>query len=74
MGTTWRKRYDTKTIVLVAMARTRRKSLVFPGKSHEERHEKKKALRPKAARGMAVAVPRWLGKFRAASVHDVRQL
>lgn len=54
-------------MTLVAIARTKRKSLVFPGKSHEERHEKKKALRPKAAKGKAVAVPRWLGKFRAAS-------
>lgn len=35
--------------------------------------EKKKALRPKAARGKAVAVPRWVGKFDAASFvsHDI---
>jgi len=30
--------------------------------------EKKKALNPKAARGKAVAVPRWSGKFKAAAL------
>lgn len=30
--------------------------------------EKKKALSPKAAKGKAVAVPRWSGKFSAAAL------
>ena len=32
--------------------------------------EKKKALRPNAARGKAVAVPRWSGKLSAAALMD----
>jgi hypothetical protein len=55
---TRRKKKDTKTMLLVAKQRTRRKSPVFPGNSHDEMDEKKKALRPKAATGRAVAVPR----------------
>lgn len=31
--------------------------------------DQKKALRPKAAKGNAVAVPRWSGKFEAAVFH-----
>ena len=54
---TRRKKNDIKIMPLVARQRTSRKSLVFPGNSHEEMKEKKKALRPKAARGRAVAVP-----------------
>jgi hypothetical protein len=57
-GTILQKKKATKISPLVATARTSRKPAVLPGKSHEERQEKKKALNPKAANGMAVAVPR----------------
>lgn len=36
-----------------------RNELGSPGKSSAPRKEKKNALRPNAARGNAVAVPRW---------------
>ena len=42
------------------------------GKSRPDMEVKKKALRPKAAKGNAVAVPRCKGQFRAAI--DVRYL
>lgn len=61
-----RKKNDIKIMPLVARQRTSRKSPVSPGNSHEEMNEKKKALRPKAAKGRAVAVPRFCGKFTAA--------
>jgi hypothetical protein len=48
------------------MARRKRKSDVFPGNASDDSVEKKKALRPNAASGKAVAVPRWWGKFNAA--------
>ena len=52
------KKKDTKMIELVATARTRRKDAVSPGKIVDEIKEKKKALRPNADSGSAVAVPR----------------
>ena len=55
---TRRKKKDTKTIVKVPMARRKRKSDVFPGNANDDNVEKKKALRPNAASGKAVAVPR----------------
>ena len=60
-------------MVIVPMQTTRRKVSVslemVPDKA-----EKKKALRPKAASGKDVAVPRWLGKFTAAvSISSCRQ-
>lgn len=54
-------------VALVATARTRRKDEVSPGNSHDERVEKKNALRPNAARGKAVAAPLFLGQFKAAT-------
>lgn len=42
-----------------------RKALVSPSKKTAPSVEKKKALRPKAAMGNAVAVPRWCGQFSA---------
>ena len=53
-------------MVKVPMARRNKKSEVFPGNASDDNAEKKKALRPNAASGKAVAVPRWLGKFNAA--------
>jgi hypothetical protein len=43
----------------VPLARSMRKPLVSPGKKMAPTVEKKKALRPKAASGNAVADPRW---------------
>ncbi len=51
----------------VPMASIRRKSVVLSGKAKEEMVTKKKALRPKAAKGKPVAVPRWLGQLSAAN-------
>lgn len=53
-----RKKLPTKGSVNVAMASKRSRSLVLSGKAKEETDAKKKALRPKAERGPAVAVPR----------------
>ena len=56
------------------MVRTNRKSEVLLGKAAVDSVAKTKALRPNAARGNAVAVPRWLGQFKAAnkiSAHDL---
>ena len=47
----------TKGIENVATVRSRRKSAVFSGKAIEDISEKKKALRPNAASGKAVAEP-----------------
>ena len=51
----------------VPIERNRRKPAVLFGRARLEIREKKKALRPKAATGNAVAVPRFLGKFMAAT-------
>lgn len=64
---TRRKKNETKHMANVPRASIRRKSLVLSGKAKDEMVTKKKALRPKADKGKAVAVPRWLGQFRAAS-------
>lgn len=48
------------------MARSRRKRPVSSSKAKEDMVAKKNALSPKAARGNAVALPRWLGQFKAA--------
>ena len=45
-------------IAKVKIESSRRSSEVSSGKANEESSEKKKALRPKAASGKAVAVPR----------------
>lgn len=50
----------------VAKESKRRKLEVSPGKAIREMVVKKKALRPKAESGNAVAVPRWCGQLRAA--------
>ena len=64
-GYTRRKKKPTKVSKKVPRARSSRNALVFPGKMSFPLMEKKKALRPKAARGNAVAVPRWCGQFSA---------
>jgi hypothetical protein len=45
-------------MVKVPMARRNRKSDVFPGNARDDMVEKKNALRPNAASGKEVAVPR----------------
>lgn len=50
----------------VPIANIRRKLEVLLGNATVDMDEKKKALKPNAARGKAVAVPRWLGQLRAA--------
>lgn len=63
---TRRKNKEMKAMPNVPAARRRRKSDVLSGNATEEIVEKKKALRPNADRGNAVAVPRWFGQLRAA--------
>jgi len=55
---TRRKNMEMKTMPDVPAASKRRKSEVLSGNAKEEMTEKKNALRPKADRGNAVAVPR----------------
>jgi len=57
-GRTRRKNMEMKTMPDVPAASKRRKSEVLSGNAKEEMTEKKNALRPKADRGNAVAVPR----------------
>ena len=52
------KKNDTKRMTLVATARSKRKPGVLPGKRRAAIAEKKNALKPNAAKGRAVAVPR----------------
>lgn len=65
-GMTRRKKNPTKHMAKVPTARRRRKWPVSSSKANEDMVAKKKALSPKAARGKAVALPRWLGQFKAA--------
>jgi len=67
---TRRKKVPIKTRPKVAQARRRSKSEVLSGKARDDIAAKKKALRPNAARGKAVAVPRWFGQFKAAEVRS----
>ena len=53
-----RKKVETETMVKVAMANRRSRSEVLSGNAKEEIAAKKNALRPNAASGNAVAVPR----------------
>ena len=52
------RKLPTKGIVNVAMANKRSRSSVLSGNAMEDIDAKKKALRPNADRGKAVAVPR----------------
>lgn len=54
-------------MITVPVARRRRKCEVSCGRASAI-VAKKNALRPNAARGNAVAVPRWSGKFNAADL------
>lgn len=65
-GMTRRKKNPTKHMANVPTARRRRKWPVSSSKANEDMVAKKNALSPKAARGKAVALPRWLGQFKAA--------
>jgi hypothetical protein len=65
-GTTRRKKNETKTMPNVPTESMRRNLAVSSGKATEESCEKMNALRPKAARGNAVALPRCSGQFSAA--------
>ena len=49
----------------VPLASSIRKWPVLPGRTNWANMEKKKALSPNAAKGNAVAVPRWCGQFKA---------
>jgi len=49
----------------VPHAKRNKKCPVFPGITNWANIEKKKALNPNAAKGNAVAVPRWCGQFNA---------
>ena len=55
---TRRKKLPKKQNANVRVARRSRRSEVLSGKAREDMREKKKALRPKAESGNAVAVPR----------------
>jgi hypothetical protein len=57
-GRTRRKKKETKVMPNVPAASKSRKSPVLPLKTNWAKTEKKKALRPNAASGNAVAVPR----------------
>lgn len=65
-GMTRRKKNPTKHMANVPTARRRRKWPVSSSKANEDIVAKKNALSPKAARGKAVELPRWLGQFKAA--------
>lgn len=56
--TSWRKKVPTKAMPKVRHASSMRRPEVFPGNTTREMVVKKNALRPKAANGKAVAVPR----------------
>ena len=60
-----RKKKPTSVIPHVPQDKSNKNSPGSPGKSSPPMREKKKALRPNAASGNAVAVPRWCGQFRA---------
>jgi hypothetical protein len=64
-GSTRRKKKPKKVRKKVPAASSLRKALVFPGNITLPVTEKKNALSPKAAKGKAVAVPRWWGQFSA---------
>lgn len=61
VGMTRRKKKPTKHMANVPTASSNRKCAVSSSNAIEEIVAKKKALRPNAASGKAVAVPRWLG-------------
>lgn len=62
------KKVPMETMPNVEQAKRRSKSEVLSGNAIDDIAAKKKALRPNAARGKAVAVPRWFGQFSAAEV------
>ena len=57
-----------KTMPKVIHDKRSNKSDVLSGNAMDEIEAKKKALRPKAESGKAVALPRWFGQFNAAEV------
>jgi len=67
-GTARQKKKATKTMLLVTTASINKKDSVLPGNSQDDRQEKKNALSPNKASGIAVAVPRCVGQLRAAVV------
>lgn len=62
---------EKKTMQNVPMAKKSRNLEVLCAKNMLETPVKKNALSPNAARGNAVAVPRFLGQFRAAIWHQL---
>ena len=69
-ATTRRNKDPDRTMVKVAIDKSRSRSEVLSGKARDEMAEKKAALKPNAARGKAVAVPRWFGQFSAAILNE----
>ena len=63
---TRRKKVPMKVIKNVAIDRRRSKSEVLSGKARDDIVAKNRALKPNAAKGKAVAVPREFGQFSAA--------
>ena len=64
-GYTLRKKNPTIVMPKVPQASRARKALGSPGNKTLPHNEKKKAERPNAARGNAVAVPLFCGQFNA---------
>ena len=61
-----RKKQPRKAIENVPTASMSKKFEVLAGNAALDTVEKRKALRPNADNGNAVAVPRWFGQFMAA--------
>ena len=68
---TRRKKVPIKAIKNVAIDRRRSKSEVLSGKARDEIAAKNRALKPNAARGKAIAVPREFGQLSAAGFQSV---
>ena len=68
---TRRKKVPMKVIRNVAIDRSRSRSEVLSGKARDDIAEKNRALKPNAAKGKAVAVPREFGQFSAAGSRSV---
>lgn len=66
-GTMRRKKTEPKHMQKQPIERSKRKDDVSSGNAKEEIEAKKKAPRPNAATGKAVAVPRWVGQLFAAA-------
>ena len=68
---TRRKKVPMKVIKNVAIEKRRSRSEVLSGKARDDIAAKNRALKPNAARGKAVAVPREFGQLSAAGSQSV---